>query len=110
MSILHDVLTVVKLKNPFTNKTRWLFFDIRYICGDCGGNGQDCGGTELHHIIGRKSSSPYNAIVLDKNCHSKVGHTDDEQKRFIGKTKKYLDKIGHEPTEKDISFLKTYYD
>jgi 5-methylcytosine-specific restriction endonuclease McrA len=100
----------MKLRNNFTIKTRWLFFDVRYMCFDCGGNGSGCGGTELHHIIGRGSNSPYNACVLCKKCHAKVGHTDEEQQGYIHTTISHLDLIEYEPTEKDTAFLKKYYE
>lgn len=100
----------MKLKHPFKTETRWLFFDSQYTCGECGGNGQDCGGTELHHIVGRKSSSPYNAITLCKGCHAKVGHTDKEQRKYIEQTIEYLSRNHYEPTEQDKQFLKEYYD
>lgn len=48
----------MQLRNPFSSATR-LLFDV-WICWKCGGNGQQKGGLELHHIVGRSSNSPLN--------------------------------------------------
>lgn len=79
----------MKLENPFSNETRLLFADA-WMCWECGSNGNKRGGLELHHITGRDSSSPFNAAVLCKVCHEKVGHTDEEEKYYFAKTIAYL--------------------
>lgn len=96
----------MKLSNPFSTETRWLFFDRRYTCSNCGGNGQDCGGTELHHILGRCSSSPLNACVLCKGCHSEEIHTDEQKAKFLQQTLRYLLKIDYQFTEYDLQFYR----
>jgi len=90
----------MKLKNPFTNDTRWLFFDIRYSCYICGRNN-----TELHHIAGRVSSSPLNASVLCKVCHNKINHSEQEEIFLFKKTLLYLKKIGYNLSSKDYDFI-----
>lgn len=47
------------LDNPFSKETRELFRDV-WVCWECGQNGQETGGLELHHITGRDSDSAYN--------------------------------------------------
>jgi len=96
----------MKLKNPFSTETRWLFFDYRYTCANCGGNGQDCGGTELHHIRGRISDSKLNGIVLCKNCHNKIGHTNEEEAKYLQYTIKRFIMKDIKLIEKDLSFYR----
>lgn len=103
----------MKLRNNFSTDTRWLFHDHRFKCADCGGNGQNKGGTSLHHILGRCSNSPYNGIVLCGSCHSRCGHADEEQGKYLKITKGNLDREHYKPTEDDLTFLKeneNYYD
>lgn len=95
----------MKLKNNFSTETRWLFFEKRYECGNCGGNGQYCGGTELHHILGRCSSSPLNASVLCKKCHSKEIHTDEQKTKLLQKTIRCLLSQNYKITEEDREFI-----
>ena len=80
----------MKLKNAFSDDTRQLFWEARYRCWRCKGNGTTCGGIELHHITGRDSSSPFNAAPLCKLCHSVVGHTDKEEQLYFRLTMEYL--------------------
>lgn len=98
----------MRLRNPFSDATRELFWEVRYRCFGCGGNGQDCGGMELHHIFGRVSASPYNAAPLCKRCHGKVGHTDPEQQTLLQATKRYLKQIWYAATTDDKAFLEKY--
>ena len=98
----------MKLRNPFSTDTRWLFHDKQYECWECGGNGQQSGGTELNHTTGRDSNSPLNGSVLCKKCHAKVGHTDQEQAKYLQKTLRYLMKIDYTLTEKDTAFYNKY--
>lgn len=76
----------MKLKNPFSDKTRNLFLDI-YACMDCGRSDQFL---ELHHITGRDSNSPFNAIALCKVCHDHVGHGEEEERTYFETTYHYL--------------------
>ena len=89
------------LRNPFPIETRWLFFDVRYKCFDCGSNQ----GVELHHILGRVSSSAFNACPLCKDCHVKVKHNQEEHQRLFLKTLQYLITIGYNPSEEDYLFI-----
>jgi len=93
----------MKLKNPFSNETRHLFFDTRYTCFFCGANNN-----ELHHISGRISSSALNASVLCKECHGRVGHDEKEEKLLFLKTLNYLTQQGYTITEKDLKFIQSY--
>jgi hypothetical protein len=105
--------------NDFTPETRELF--------DQGGwaddweddiNDADC----LHHIMKRISNSPYNACPLNNfRNHQPEGrssqdlpalHSEEATRKYLRKTKEYLDSIGYEPNEKDKEFLlihKRYY-
>jgi len=96
----------MKLQFPFSQETRWLFFDVRYLCWICGENGQQKGGTELHHIKGRVSDSPYNGAVLCKECHGHANHNDSEEGDLLLKTISYLDSRGYVANEADRMFLK----
>lgn len=96
----------MKLANPFTNETRWLFHDVQYLCWKCGENGQMKGGTELHHIVGRSSNSPLNGAVLCKDCHAGVTHTAEEEMELLNKTIIYLHSRHYVWTEKDMQFLR----
>lgn len=93
------------LKNPFKLETRWLFFDVRYRCFECGSNQ----GIELHHILGRVSSSALNACPLCKNCHIQVKHNQKEHQRLFLKTLQYLKDIGYTLVQEDIEFIKTNF-
>lgn len=97
----------MKLTNPFSIETRDLFWDARYTCWICGGNGNENGGMELHHITGRDNNSPFNAAPLCKLCHGKMGHTKDEERWLFEKTLQYLQ--GRvEITQADEHFMLTH--
>lgn len=93
----------MKLRNPFSEDTRWLFFDTRFNCFLCGRND-----TELHHIGGRVSSSPLNAAVLCKECHLHVTHSEEEEMRLFRLTLRYLIPRGYRITMKDLGFIQDY--
>ncbi len=97
----------MKLQNPFPYKVRKCFIDC-WECWACSGNGQNCGGLELHHIVGRESKSILNAAVLCKDCHDKIGHGDTEQATLLQKTIKYLLWQGYDLTLEDINFYEKY--
>lgn len=80
----------MKLQNPFSVEKREVFRDAQYCCWECGGNGSKTGGTELHHIRSRVSSSVFNGAVLCKRCHSMVGHSQEEEKKYLIKTFQYI--------------------
>jgi DNA-directed RNA polymerase subunit RPC12/RpoP len=90
----------MKLNNPFSQDTRNIFLYI-YACFDCGRSDR---GLSLHHIKGRISNSPINAIPLCLDCHSKVGHTQDEEQRYFKLTLQFLVKEKYTYTLDDIVF------
>lgn len=106
------------MNNDFTPQTRELFDSGGYVrCWECGKNNADC----LHHILGRVSNSPYNSAPLNNfQCHQPEGRkglgalsSQDVIKKYLTKTKKFLDSIGYSPNKKDLEFLekyKKYYD
>ena len=98
------------LKNPFSNKTRQLFLTDGYVhCWECSRSDK---GAELHHIVGRKSSSPLNAIPLCNRltCHNsgKI-HTGKKEEEYLLKTFRYLIKTGYKLTDKDRDFVVDYW-
>ena len=93
----------MKLSNPFSIQTRWLFFDARFDCWLCGRND-----TELHHVAGRLSDSPLNASVLCKKCHGQINHNEDEETTLFAKTLKYLVSKNYQFTETDVAFVNYY--
>jgi hypothetical protein len=93
----------MKLKNPFSTETRWLFHEARFNCFTCGRND-----TELNHTASRISDSPLNASVLCKACHASVGHTEDEEKFLFEKTLRYLMTQEYVINEKDLDFINNY--
>lgn len=69
------------------------------------------GGLELNHIFGRVSASPFNASLLCHECHSHVGHTNEEHAKLFFLNAKYLQEIGynrHLVTEDDLMFIDRY--
>ena len=92
----------MKLKNPFSDKTRLLFIDV-YSCFKCGSNQS----VEMDHIMGRISNSPLNASPLCRKCHSeKAGY--DGKIEQLRKTAAYLKKTEYKLCEKDLNFLEMY--
>jgi hypothetical protein len=77
------------LSNPFPLKVRVLFMDC-YACWVCGGNGNNAGGTEMHHIFGRVSGSACNCAVVCGRCHSHMGHGIEERLFLFKKTLVFL--------------------
>jgi len=98
----------MKLKNPFSTNTRELYRDL-WACMICGMNGTTRGGLELNHIVGRYSSSPFNASLLCHECHSHIGHNQKEMKDLFEKNRAYLKRIGYVDTESDRQFIKDYF-
>lgn len=73
------------MKNDFPPKTRELFCFIK-CCMYCGRGDLPL---ELHHIEGRTSNKPENAILLCKNCHENKIHLKEELLKI---TKEFYDK------------------
>lgn len=102
------------MRGEFSKKTRELF--------DLGGymrsweSGQN-NASEIHHILGRSSNSPYNAAPINSKEHMPEGrmslklppiHCFETHSKYLKKTKKYLDSIGYAPIEQDEEFLGKY--
>jgi hypothetical protein len=92
------------LDNPFSKETRELFRDV-WVCWECGQNGQETGGLELHHITGRDSDSAYNAAILCKECHSMANHNYIEESKYTVITVHFLNASCYTPSKKDIDHL-----
>jgi hypothetical protein len=101
------------MNNEFTKETRSLF-DMGGYCKDWEDERNDS--DSLHHILGRCSNSPYNAAPLNNvRNHQPEGrknlgsiHSFEVRRKYLIKTKKYLDSIGYKPKPKDLEFLNTY--
>lgn len=106
------------MKFEFSIKTKKIFAD-NYMDWEDGQNGADC----LHHILGRVSNSPYNAAPLSnfrthwpewRLSHSLPPiHSFNSRKKYLLKTKGFLDNAGYKPNDYDLAFLekyKRYYD
>jgi len=89
----------MKLKNNFSDITRALY-SFEHNCWVCGSN-DSC---ELHHILGRVSSSPFNASVLCRKCHEK--YTTISKEKLLKKAIKFCISEGYEPNNTDITFYK----
>ena len=101
------------MNNEFSKETRELFDHGGYCPSwETGRNNGDC----LHHILGRCSSSPYNAAPLNnRKDHMPEGRkslpaifSDTVKRKYLRKTKMYLDSIGYQPTEEDEVFLEKH--
>lgn len=95
----------MKLNNPFPQEVRLLYLYNAYECWQCGSNGTNDGGIELHHIWGRISPSALNSSPLCKKCHSKVGHSREEHLSLLKKTIDFLSSQGYVLTQTDNEFL-----
>lgn len=95
----------MRLRNPFSNETRWLFFDA-HACFKCGRSDR---GREANHTYGRESSSPFNLSVLCLYCHSHVGHAREEHRELLLETTKWLlSTMKYNPTSDDMVFLERH--
>lgn len=97
----------MQLANPFSNETRHLYL-YAHACLMCDSNGNNRGGLELNHIFGRCSDSPFNASLLCHECHSHVGHTQEEHAQLFYLNAKFLAEIGYEATADDKLFIDSY--
>ncbi len=100
-------MSIVNLKNPFSNETRTLFLYV-HACLLCGSNGNGRGGLEINHTFGRVSDSPYNASVLCHECHSHVGHTDEEHAKLFLLNSVFLASVRYNADDNDRTFIDSY--
>jgi hypothetical protein len=98
----------MKLKHGFSNETRHLYL-YHWECFLCGCNGWGRGGLEIHHIMGRVSSSVFNSSCLCGACHSTMGHSTKEHRRIFLETLQFLKRIKYKPTDEDWYFLESNY-
>lgn len=92
--------------NNFTEESRELFF-WNHVCWYCNRQHANC----LHHILGRVSNSPLNAIPLNNfECHIGNGKLSlfDNQKKMLKKTLEFLLENDYKLTLKDKEFQKKY--
>jgi len=94
----------MKLAHGFSNDVRNLYL-YHTACFLCGCNGWGRGGLELHHIMGRVSSSAFNSSCLCGACHSHMGHSKEEHQRIFTETIRFLKDIRYKPTDEDWQFL-----
>ncbi len=94
----------MKLDNPFSDNTRNIFLYV-YACFQCGRSDQ---GLELHHITGRDNNSAFNACPLCKVCHSKIGHTNSEERALFKIVINFLVKENYKPVESDYDFIRQH--
>ena len=96
----------MKLKNDFSNETRGLF-SFETTCWRCGRPNP-----ELHHCLGRISSSPLNAYPLCRTCHDQhiLMKSDQNIRKFLQQTIKFLcdQNNCYTFTKKDIEFYEKY--
>ena len=98
----------MQLSYPFPLEVRKMYIDC-WTCWICSQNGQQSGGLELHHVLGRISDSIFNSSVLCHKCHSHMGHSQEEEQQLFLITLKYLYDLHYVPIEKDYDFLKMHY-
>ncbi len=99
--------------NNFPKEARFIFQEA-WKCWHCGKNHIDC----LHHIMGRGGGSsdversilnaaPLNNFDCHINIHGKL-RTEEKQREFLLKTRKYLSSYGYELNDIDRLFIKKY--
>jgi len=91
----------MELNNPFPQSVRLLFLYV-YGCFQCGRSDR---GLELHHIVGRSSNSAFNACPLCKDCHSKIRHSQEEERYLLSKVLPFLLQVKFQPLQSDYDFL-----
>ena len=84
----------MKLQFDFPIEVRNLFIDC-FSCWECGQNGSQTGGLQLHHIWGRVSCSALNGAILCARCHEKVTHSVQEHRRYFLQTYAFLLNLAH---------------
>ena len=92
------------LSNPFSDETRLLYL-YQHCCLLCESNQ----GLELHHILGRVSSSPLNSILVCLKCHGSMSHNQEEHQKCFRRTLEYLWDTGYKITDDDEQFMRNHY-
>lgn len=92
----------MSLKKPFLQEIRLNFLYV-YWCFDCNRSDR---GLELHHVRARISNTMLDAIPLCKWCHSKVGHTAEEEHRYRELVIAFYIRENIKVPQKDIEYLK----
>lgn len=102
------------MKNGFNSEELNRWFAYNYSCWYCHRNHWDC----FHHIMGRNEgrgraeSSILNAAPLNNfECHLRIHGQlmkENQQKKFLHKTMRYLLKQGYEFNEVDKEFIIKY--
>ena len=94
----------MKLKNRFSEEDKIRVWQYHQYCGLCRSN-EMC---SLHHIIGTKSSSILNSIMLCFKCHKYAdGHnvSDKEfQQKLIDYTSRHIKSFDYILKDNDIKF------
>lgn len=93
----------MKLKNNFSEDTRNLFLYHQY-CQNCMSNNMP----SIHHIAGRLSDSPLNAVVLCHDCHAKCGHSEEEETKYFKIAHTFHTRNDYQVTEEDKTFINNY--
>ncbi len=97
------------LRNNFDYKIKSLYIGV-YRCWICGSNGNDRGGLDIHHILGRISNSALNSSLLCGYCHSHIKHTKTEESFLFLETVKFLISCKYQLTKKDYKFVREHYE
>lgn len=88
----------MNLSNPFPLEVKVLYL-YRTDCTKCGSNRI----LELHHILGRISSSAFNACLLCRKCHNSISYK--EAPVLFQLNLRFLYTTEFQPTADDIEFL-----
>lgn len=94
------------LPNPFPDRVRLLYL-YEYACHQCHRSGK---GLELNHIFGRGDGDnvAFAASLLCPECHSHVGHSQEEHQRLVWMNMRFLVRIRYEPVPADYEIFERY--
>ena len=95
----------MQLATPFPLEVRLLYLG-HWKCFICNSNGQGRGGLSIHHILGRISGSALNSSCLCGECHSHMGHSQEEERKIFLKTLEFLYNKQYVLNKEDIQFLR----
>jgi hypothetical protein len=94
----------MQLRYDFTLETRLLYLG-HWECFLCGQNGQETGGLDIHHILGRVSDCAFNSSCLCRKCHIGIRHEREEHIKIFAKTLEFLTRKEYKPKDEDWAFL-----